>query len=234
VKRWFSVVAVVLAMMMLGGGSAEAASFNCKKAKSKVEKLICATPELSKADDELGALFKQALKALAGPTPDAKGESSSTRLLREAQSFWLRLIRNRCADAACMLAAYQKRNAELRATVKPSGKSGTYSFENNWVDVLEVTPGHLRFDMNLFFIQDGNSHSGAACGEVDVKNGKGLFVDKELDCEIRWSFGKDGKLTLAQEGRCEDFGVNVSADGTYEAPDSPSALTLEFCSSYYE
>jgi uncharacterized protein len=198
------------------------------------DKLICATPELSKADDELGALFKAALKALAGPERDAKGESFDTGRLREAQSFWLKRIRNRCAEAACMLAAYQKRNAELRATVKPSGKSGTYYFEDNWVDVLEVTPGHLHFGMSLFFIRDETSHTGQVCGEVDVKNGKGLFVDKELDCEIRWSFAKDGKLTLAQEGRCEDFGVNVSANGTYKAPDSPSAPTLEFCSRYYE
>lgn len=237
-QRWFSVTA---AMAMAVGaasstaGSASAASFDCKKAKSKVDKLICATPELSKADDELGAAFNEALKALAGPKPATKGAtkgaSGRPKQLRTAQSHWLKRYRNACPDAACMLAVYQKRSAELRATAKPSGKSGSYSLDNNSVDVLEVTPGHLRFEMLVFFGDDAGGNNGQLCGEVDVANGKGVYVDKEFDCEMRWSFAKDGKLTLAQQGECT-FGAGVSASGTYEAPALVSAPTFEFCYRY--
>jgi uncharacterized protein len=37
------------------------ASFDCAKAKSKVEKAICADPDLSKMDEQLGTVYKTAL-----------------------------------------------------------------------------------------------------------------------------------------------------------------------------
>jgi uncharacterized protein len=234
VQRWFSVVAVALAMTTLGAGSAAAASFNCKKAKSAVDKLVCATPELSKADDELGRLFKeavQALNAIGVPSSGAKKDSSYARSLREAQGHWLKRVRNSCPDAACMLAAYKKRNAELLATGAPKGRVGTYDTDRASVDVLEVTPGHLRFELTARLDDDGGNF-GQLCGEVDVKNGKGTFIAKDdPECQLRWSFAKDGKLTLAQEGEC-GFGAGVTANGTYRAPALPIAPAFEFCYRY--
>ena len=81
---------------------AHAASFDCTKAKSKVEHLVCDNPELSKLDDELAASFDAALyeAALQGKTNEQE--------TRQAQQVWLK-ARNRCANVACVKSAYQSR-----------------------------------------------------------------------------------------------------------------------------
>ena len=60
---------------------AAAAGFDCKRAKSLVEKQICGVPELSRLDSEVAALYTRTLGVLAkdGATP-----------LREEQRGWLR------------------------------------------------------------------------------------------------------------------------------------------------
>src|SRR5215472_14292419 len=49
-------------------GTSQAASFDCAKAQTKVEKLICSNPTLSKADDALAAAYKKAMAAAATTT----------------------------------------------------------------------------------------------------------------------------------------------------------------------
>lgn len=217
-----AMISVAVAASWLAAAEARAASFDCKKAKTKLEKLICETPELSRADDELGALFKQALKAVG---------KSSARGLREAQSLWLSRYRNDCADAACVLAAYQKRILELRATVKPSGRSGSYERGDDSLDVLEVAPGKLRFELMLTF-EPGNpdSPNGQLCGEVALdKAGRGTFAEE--DCELSFSFPAKGPAVLAQKGDCS-FGAGVIADGKYARSGGATAPGFSFCYRY--
>ena len=64
-----------------GHRGAEAAGFDCKRAKSLVEKQICGVPELSKRDSEVAALYTGTLAVLA------KDGAAS---LREEQRGWLR------------------------------------------------------------------------------------------------------------------------------------------------
>jgi uncharacterized protein len=45
--------------LLLGLSQAEAASFDCAKARSRVETLICQTENLSALDDELNRNYKQ-------------------------------------------------------------------------------------------------------------------------------------------------------------------------------
>ena len=79
-----------LAMLALSTGyrGAEAAGFDCKRAKSLVEKQICGVPELSKSDGEVAALYTRTLAVLA------KDGAAS---LREEQRGWLR-EREECED----------------------------------------------------------------------------------------------------------------------------------------
>ncbi len=74
-----------------------AASFDCAKAASKVEKLICGDAEISKLDEELNLVYKTALQ-------DAK----QAEAIRQAQKQWIR-ERNGCEDAACVKRAYEER-----------------------------------------------------------------------------------------------------------------------------
>ena len=89
----------ILCAVMLLATTASAASFDCSKAASPTEKMICATPRLSSLDDELAATWK------AVPKTDA---------VREAQRQWL-VSRNECDELDdCIEAEYLRRIATLR------------------------------------------------------------------------------------------------------------------------
>lgn len=89
--------------------SAQAASFDCAKAGTKVEKLICADAGLSKLDEELNAAYKAALQ-----------DKNQVENIQQAQKQWLK-GRNTCSDDACLKATYQVRVHELAATQKQAG-----------------------------------------------------------------------------------------------------------------
>src|ERR1700730_14201974 len=80
---------------------ADAASFDCKKASTRIEKTICADPELSKADEGLATAF-------ADPTT----VSLSPLTLRTEQAEWLR-ERDKETDVKKLKGLYQSRNDAL-------------------------------------------------------------------------------------------------------------------------
>lgn len=84
--------------------AAHAASFDCSKAKSKVEKTICSTPEISGLDDQLAARYGAALKSL---TPEGG------QVLKKGQVAWLRYVNIICGDAECLAGAYRDRLKDL-------------------------------------------------------------------------------------------------------------------------
>lgn len=74
--------------------SAQAASFDCRKAASDVEKLICGDHVLSKYDEKLNFAYKVVLAE--GDKPDAT---------RVAQKQWI-MERNKCSDVNCLRRKY--------------------------------------------------------------------------------------------------------------------------------
>jgi uncharacterized protein len=84
--------------------TARAASFDCRNAVSKMEKLICADSQLSKSDEELAAAYSRTLK-----------ESLDPAAIRKQQREWLSDVRKRCENVACLRDAYATRMAQLGA-----------------------------------------------------------------------------------------------------------------------
>ena len=83
---------------------APAASFDCGKAGTAVEKAICTDVEVSSLDEYLGRYYVVALEA-AG---------AGAACLKSDQRSWVKTIRNPCgADAACLSTAYLQRLAAL-------------------------------------------------------------------------------------------------------------------------
>lgn len=97
----FLVCSVVLSVSALCtfSSSTFAASFNCAKASTYVEKTVCEVPALSELDERLANAYK---KALAISPNKAKTE----------QIAWLKL-RNECKDAKCIHTSYSGRISEL-------------------------------------------------------------------------------------------------------------------------
>lgn len=83
-------------------------SFDCAHAKSRVNQMICASPELSARDREVAAHYR-VLAAQPGTDLPA---------LQRDEAAWLRDVRDPCPDAACVAEAYVVRDAVLQARIR--------------------------------------------------------------------------------------------------------------------
>jgi uncharacterized protein len=90
-------VATVMLSILAAPWVASAASFDCKKASSRVEHIICDDPSLDSFDSQLQGAYLGALD-----------RSNKPAAVTEDQRAWLKQ-RDACADAKCMIAAYQRR-----------------------------------------------------------------------------------------------------------------------------
>ncbi len=97
---------IALVLLALGANFACAASFDCDKAGTKVEKMICADPALSKLDEELGKAYTEALES-----------SSEPKTLKVNQRNWL-AVRNGCLDTDCLASSYRSQIGELTGEPK--------------------------------------------------------------------------------------------------------------------
>jgi uncharacterized protein len=77
---------------------AHAASFDCGKAASEVEKLICGNEELSRLDESLNKAYLRVLE-----------RTNTKDQIMEKQRLWLKNVRNKCKNAECIRAAYENR-----------------------------------------------------------------------------------------------------------------------------
>jgi uncharacterized protein YecT (DUF1311 family) len=78
------------------------ASFDCQKATTDIEKLICSDEELSRLDDELGKAYKSVLN-----------ETDNSNIFKQKQKKWL-TERNRCKDANCIKYQYEQQLSYLQ------------------------------------------------------------------------------------------------------------------------
>src|ERR1700730_3447299 len=78
------------------------ASFDCAKAVTKVEKMICGNARLSELDGNLGLLYKKVVEK--SPAPED---------VKERQRSWIQEWRNSCKDSSCLERAYTERISEL-------------------------------------------------------------------------------------------------------------------------
>jgi uncharacterized protein len=85
----------------------QAASFDCAKAQSKVEHLICSNSNLSKLDDELSAIYTKAIDI-----------DENNDQLQSEQVNWLAHERNICKDIDCLEHTYKDRISILSKYVK--------------------------------------------------------------------------------------------------------------------
>ena len=97
----FAAAAVVASSLLFGANAAAAASFDCKKASSRIEHLICDDIDANYYDGQLQAAYQGALD-----------RSNHPEQVRQQQRDWLKQ-RDACGDSACVAAASKKRVALL-------------------------------------------------------------------------------------------------------------------------
>jgi len=136
-----STLHVAFAAMMFGlaliatGQAAQAASFDCAKATTAREHLVCANPDLSKLDDDLDQSYRRGLSQLS---------PSGAERLKVGQRQWLVFLERSCpmpeqavstAGKNCVVAAYRDRLEDLK---QAAVRNGPYLFTR--VDSYSVQP----------------------------------------------------------------------------------------------
>ena len=96
---------ITFAAILLFGlpGAASAQSFDCKKAQTRVEKMVCANAGLSELDEHLGRYYAAGRAELEG----------AASCLQADQAQWLKAVRDVCTSDACLKTAYLNRLGEL-------------------------------------------------------------------------------------------------------------------------
>ena len=95
-KSLYSIILLLSALIF--AWPTQAASFDCVKSATKVEKLICNHPDLSKLDDELDDVYHQ-----------LSAKYADKNQLEASQRHWLKTVRNPCESEQCIASAYQER-----------------------------------------------------------------------------------------------------------------------------
>jgi len=211
---------VPLILLALTVAPARAASFDCAKAGTTVERAICADPALSDADSALAAAFSDALAA--DPHPQT---------VRSDQRTWVSQTRDKAAGHDALLAAYVARTKDLRQAVQdaaamrrpidpaalsqciklPGDQSGTCAVESS--GRLENAPGAPLF-YQVQTYKDGDSRAG---GGIVVFSGEAGKITPLI-----WS-GDDGEffgepaLITTKAGVLLDLPGNIDGTGNLSA-----------------
>ncbi len=193
-----TVVAIAGAVFVLftAGDMSKAASFDCTKAATKPEKLICSDPILSTIDEQIDELYRQ-----------VQAGASDKEGLRKEQQNWIKTQRDSCRDASCMVKACQKRAAALENTIHQRMQEALkeaelhFTFRGNPINPLALQqlspwisdslPGAVAVDI-AGTAADTNQYS----AEVE-KSEKGLITVKKSDKKT----GEESSFTYKYLGR---------------------------------
>jgi uncharacterized protein len=108
-KRSFYILILLLPAFPVASG---AASFDCARAGTTLEKMICADQALSALDERLAQAYKSALS-----------ETANAKDIRQQQKRWLENVRDKCTSRACLVEVYEKRIKELASQQSEAPKS---------------------------------------------------------------------------------------------------------------
>jgi len=173
----------LLVVLMMVPCLVQAASFDCSKARTPVDKLICGDEQISKLDSELSNVYDYVLSYTR--------HSVKRSTLIADQKNWIMTARDKCNDVNCLRDAYRTRTkvltmiktdkseacyvvdknersaitAEFQRDIKHAGITGTLSECNLMVELIGHQGGH---DQSYGAICELNERSVMICNDTMV------------------------------------------------------------------
>lgn len=165
----------------LSAAAATAASFDCSKARSYSEKLICATPELSYADEKLAEVYQQA-RRVTGNSKEFKDFVLETWKTREL-----------CKDADCVNGWYIRAFYNYNRIVNDSAPDGEKTFLKgvSHCRILDLANDRLNEGLELVTTQGSRRTFNMYFNQVAMFLD---FVDEE-DNRVALGYVFEGKET---------------------------------------
>lgn len=209
---WIALLAISASML---APAAEAASFDCAKAGTRAERLICDNPYISALDDKLGVAYKAALKNKQQPDR-----------IREEQRDWLR-EREEYITAWDMLIAYKDRLKALGVTNiypdrKPGEKRDRYFItdESEFIENESENRPFCRAVLDALINKKVTTKSSDGCTDVEILKLPGVSNPpwQKLDFAQHEELAKK-IMTLSRVGTDEYFRKQKHAPERYPTPE---------------
>lgn len=181
------VIASFFALLPL---TAFSASFDCAKASSATERLICGDESISKLDEQVASAYKQALE-----------NSTDKVAFKKTQFDWLKQ-QGACKNAECLKQVYQTRINELGEKSFTSAPTTQSSASSSKKPIRIITGGELPLCnalYNLFAVQHKAKELSQSVEPLLAIKGVTLPEWKEIPYEEYFSilypaYPKDEKL----------------------------------------
>ena len=158
-----------------------AASFDCKKAQSKMEKAICDNPKISKLDEELAENYQAAKGKLS---------AEAQKVFVNGQRSWVKFLSASCftdfqakpaskEDAAkCLETEYKARVAGLKSTGSLVGGVKTYAYFEGDFKAYPKDEEVAFNRVSLVLIDDNSDNANTINSAIKTVAGK-TGIDKE-------------------------------------------------------
>lgn len=172
-----------------------AASFECAKTRTHVEKLVCESQELSRLDTELGSAYNVVIN---------QAQSIRKAGLIAEQKDWISNVRDKCADEGCLVNAYATRIHAL-TSITTNKSTAEYVVDRQELESQVSTferdlnrygiPGKLSSCKIILHIVDQTTHGGdTSYGAICTLNSRDVMICNDTMV---------GKLTLKLFGFVE-------------------------------
>ncbi len=158
-----------------------AASFDCKKAQSKMEKAICENPKISKLDEELAENYQAAKGKLS---------ADAQKVFVNGQRSWVKFLSTSCftdfqakpaskEDAAkCLETEYKARVAGLKSTGSVVGGFKTYAYFEGDFKAYPKDEEVAFNRVSLVLIDENSDNANTINSAIKTAAGK-TGIDKE-------------------------------------------------------
>ena len=214
---------LMASLLLLLAAPASAASFDCAKASSEIEKRICANSALGAADELLADSYRRARER----------DPANANALRQEQRAWLRLVREQCFEDDCLARALTRRTVGLeqpREGQIPRRAYGQFSRTDEACFVANNEEGRScegEIDSSILVLPEGldrvgvyallfffNGHTCQFEGQGQWQQGKVVVNHyEENSCQLTLSYDESGITTAATEP-CRDYcGMRGTLDG---------------------
>jgi uncharacterized protein len=195
---------VILAALAM---AVSAPAFDCAKATSTVERLICADEELSAVDRAVGRLY-------------AGVRRSGRSRLSTSQSNWLKQ-RDDCRDKSCLIAEYDDRLFELFAASATPTRNYESAQAHGSLSLLDLGSGWFAFNVVALWIgpSPGAVNDVVETGHFKLVDGKAERAPTEDECGWRVQRLPRDKWRIQEIPFAKNFGGcggwNATITGTY-------------------
>lgn len=175
----FPVLGIVLFALSC---ATQAASFDCKKAQSKMEKAICDNPKISKLDEDLAENYQ---------TAKGKLSADAQKVFVAGQRSWVKFLSTSCftdleakpankEDAAqCLETEYKARLAGFKSTGSMVSGFKIYAYFDGDFKAFPKEEQITSIRRNLVLIDDASDN--ASIMNAAIKSADKVTIDKETD-----------------------------------------------------